>query len=56
MVDGWKKMGQAFATGSVGAMFAFKENMGVVINANVMYLLPAAGLVIEPSLGFTLGL
>jgi hypothetical protein len=56
MVDGWKKMGQAFGTGSLGAVLAFKENMGIVINANVMYMLPAAGLVIEPSLGFTYGL
>jgi hypothetical protein len=56
MVDGWKKMGQAFGTGSLGAVLAFKENMGVAINANVMYMLPASGLVIEPSLGFTYGL
>jgi hypothetical protein len=37
-------------------MIAFKENMGILINANVMYLLPASGIVIEPSLGFMLGL
>jgi hypothetical protein len=56
MVDGWKKMGQGFGTVSLGGMFAFKDNMGVVLNANIMYLLPASGFVIEPSLGFTLGL
>jgi hypothetical protein len=56
MVDGWKKMGQGFGTVSLGGMFAFKDNMGVVLNANLMYLLPASGFVIEPSLGFTLGL
>jgi hypothetical protein len=56
MVDGWKKMGQAFATVSVGGMFAFKDNMGVTLNANVMYMLPASGIVIEPSLGFSYGL
>jgi hypothetical protein len=55
-VDGWKKMGQAFGTASVGAMFAFKDNMGITLNANVMYMLPASGIVIEPSLGFSYGL
>jgi hypothetical protein len=55
-VDGWKKMGQGFGTANLGAVIAFKENMGVVINANVMYMLPASGFVIEPSLGFTYGL
>lgn len=55
-VDGWKKMGQAFGTASVGGMIAFKDNMGITINANVMYMLPASGLVIEPSLGFSYGL
>jgi hypothetical protein len=56
MVDGWKKMGQVFGTVTLGGMFAFKDNMGVVLNANVMYLFPASGFVIEPSLGFALGL
>jgi hypothetical protein len=49
-------MGQAFGTASVGAMFAFKENMGITLNANVKYMLPASGIVIEPSLGFSYGL
>jgi hypothetical protein len=56
MVDGWKKMGQGFATVSLGGMFAFKDNMGVVLNANAMYFFPSAGIAFEPSLGFTLGL
>jgi hypothetical protein len=56
MVDGWKKMGQGFGTAHVGGVLAFKDNMGVQLNANIMYLLPASGLVIEPSLGFVYGL
>ncbi len=55
-VDGWKKMGQGFATASVGGMIAFKDNMGILINANFMYMLPASGFVIQPSLGFEIGL
>jgi hypothetical protein len=55
-IDGWKKMGQGFITAAVGGMIAFKDNMGVLINANVMYMLPASGIVIEPSLGFTIGM
>jgi hypothetical protein len=55
-VDGWKKMGQSFGTVTVGGMIAFKDNMGILVNANIMYLLPATGLVIQPSLGFTMGL
>jgi len=55
-VDGWKKMGQGFATAGVGGVFAFKDNMGIQLNVNFMYLLPASGFVIQPSLGFTMGL
>ena len=55
-VDGWKKMGQGFITLGVGGMIAFKDNMGVLINANFMYMLPASGIVIEPSLGFQIGM
>jgi hypothetical protein len=55
-VDAWKKMGQGFISGNVGGMFGFAGNMGAVLNVNVMYMLPAAGLVIEPSLGITMGL
>jgi hypothetical protein len=55
-VDGWKKMGQGFVTAGLGGMIAFKDNMGVLLNVNFMYMLPASGFVIEPSLGFTLGM
>jgi hypothetical protein len=55
-VDGWKKMGQGFITIGAGGMLAFKDNMGVLLNVNFMYMLPASGVVIQPSLGFSLGL
>jgi hypothetical protein len=55
-VDAWKKMGQGFGTVAVGGMLAFTPNMGAQINFNVMYMLPASGIVLEPSLGFVMGL
>jgi hypothetical protein len=55
-IDAWKKMGQGFATVAVGGMLAFKDNMGVQLNFNLMYMLPATGIVMEPSLGFVMGL
>jgi len=55
-LDAWKKMGQGFVTAGGGAVYAFKENMGLQLNVNFMIMLPTTGLVIEPSLGFVLGL
>jgi len=54
-VDGWRKMGQGFIEGGVGGMLAFKDNMGVTFEAKIMYMLPASGVVIQPSIGFGLG-
>jgi hypothetical protein len=55
-IDAWKKMGQGFVTGALGGVYAFKDNMGVQLNINFMYMLPASGFVMEPSLGFVYGL
>jgi len=55
-VDAWKKMGQGFVSLGAGSMVMVTERLGVVLNINVMYMLPASGLVLEPSLGMTLGL
>jgi hypothetical protein len=56
LVDAWKKMGQAFVSLGVGGMFALTDQLGVVLNLNVMLMLPAPGLVLEPSLGVEVGL
>jgi hypothetical protein len=56
MVDGWKKMGQAFVSLGAGSMLAVTDTLGVVLNLNAMYMLPASGLVFEPSLGIQYGL
>jgi hypothetical protein len=55
-IDAWKKMGQGFGTVAVGGMLAFTPNLGAQINFNFMYMLPASGIVMEPSLGFVMGL
>jgi hypothetical protein len=55
-LDAYRKLGQSFITGGGGAMYAFGQNHGLVLNLNFMYMLPASGLVIEPSLGYEIGL
>jgi hypothetical protein len=54
-VDGWRKMGQGFVEAGLGGMLAFKDNMGLTLEAKILYMLPASGVVIEPSLGYQLG-
>lgn len=55
-LDAWKKLGQGFVTGGAGVVFAFKDQIGVQVNAQFMYMLGAPGPVIEPSLGLVYGL
>jgi opacity protein-like surface antigen len=54
--DAWKKMGQGFITLGGGVVYAFTPNLGAQLNLNCMYMMPASGLVFEPSLGMVLGL
>jgi hypothetical protein len=55
-LDAWKKLGQGFAAGGIGLVYAFKENMGIQVNGSFMYMLGAPGPVLQPSLGFIYGL
>jgi hypothetical protein len=55
-IDAWKKLGQGFVAVGGGVVYAFKENMGVQANVNLMYMLGSSGPVIEPSLGLVFGL
>ncbi len=55
-VDAWKKQGQAFLSLGAGGMVAITDQLGVVLNLKAMVMLPASGLVLEPSLGLELGL
>jgi hypothetical protein len=54
-VDAWKKMGQVFLSLGAGGMVAISEQLGVVLNLNGMLMLPASGLVLEPSIGVQYG-
>ena len=55
-VDAWKKLGQGFAEVGGGIVYAFKEQIGVQANLNLMYMLGSSGPVFEPSLGLIYGL
>ena len=54
-LDAWRKMGQGFITAGGGAVYAIKENFGVQLNFNFMYMLPTSGPVLQPSLGVVYG-
>jgi hypothetical protein len=54
-VDGWKKMGKGFLQLGVGGMLAFNPQMGLTLEAKLLYMLPASGVVIQPALGFAYG-
>jgi hypothetical protein len=56
LVDAWKKSGKLFVSLGAGGMLAITDQLGVVLNLNVMLMLPAPGLVLEPSIGLELGL
>ena len=49
-------MGQGFVALNLGGMAKVTAELGVVFNLNLMYMAPASGIVIEPSLGMAAGL
>jgi hypothetical protein len=51
-----KQLGQEFATAGGGIMYALGENHGFVLNLNFMVPFPSTAFVIEPSLGYVVGL
>jgi hypothetical protein len=52
LLDAWKKMGRGFVTASTGAALPVKGELSVVLNVNAMFMFPAQGFVLEPSVGF----
>jgi hypothetical protein len=54
-LDAWKKLGLSYLTVGGGLVWAFHDRYGVQANVNLMYMLPAAGIVIEPSIGAVVG-
>ncbi|HYQ31360.1 MAG TPA: hypothetical protein VER04_29205 [Polyangiaceae bacterium] len=55
-MDVWKSMGQGFLTAGGGLTYAFTPNIGGQLNLNLMYMLPTAGFVMQPSIGIVYGL
>jgi hypothetical protein len=55
-LDAYKKLGQGFVTGAAGLAYAFTPDMALQLNVNAMFMLPSSGFVLQPSLGFAMGL
>jgi len=55
-LDAYKKLGQSFVAVGGGAVYALSPNSGLQLNVNIMYMLPTTGQVIEPSLGYVIGM
>ena len=54
-VDVYKRLGQGFVELGGGVLYPFGKNFGAQANLNIMYMLPDAGLVLEPSIGAVIG-
>jgi hypothetical protein len=55
-LDAYKKLGQVFLAGGGGVMYAISENHGPSLNLNLMMLVPSSGFVVQPTIGYTIGL
>jgi len=54
-LDAQKQLGTQFAELGGGVMYAIGENHGVVLNVNLMLMLPVTGFVFEPTIGYEVG-
>lgn len=55
-LDAYKKLGQSFVGLNGGIVYATSQNSGFQLNLNLMFMLPTTGQVVEPSLGYVIGL
>jgi hypothetical protein len=55
-LDAYKKLGLMFLAGGGGVAYAFHPNHSIGLNLNLMFMLPTTGFVIQPSLGYIMGL
>ncbi len=55
-VDAWKKLGQAFVEAGLGGVLTVSQNVGFSLEAKLLYMLPATGIVVQPALGVVVGL
>ncbi len=54
-LDGWRKLGRTFAALSFGGLQNLGGHHNLLLNVNVMYMVPSSGIVLEPSLGYVFG-
>ena len=54
--DAWKSMGKSFAMAGAGVMYALSPSSGIVLDLQGMILFPSSGTVLQPSLGYVIGL
>jgi len=55
-LDAWKKLGLEFVTIGGGLVYAIQDQYGIQVDMNLMYTLPSSGVVLEPSIGFVVGI
>ncbi len=55
-LDVYKKLGKVFGGVHGGVVYAITADSGIMLNLNVMQMLPTSGQVFEPSLGFVQGI
>ena len=55
-VDAWKKLGQGFVKVGVGGQLHVSGPVSATAGLDALYLLPATGVALEPSLGVVLAL
>ena len=51
----YRQLGVAFATAGAGLMYAITPSHGPVVTVQGKYMLPAAGMVLQPSVGYRVG-
>ena len=54
-LDAYRRMGQGFAGGGAGVMYAFTPGIGLALDVKYMRLFPTAGNVLAPELSFAVG-
>lgn len=54
-VTAWRKTGTFFVSAGAGAMFSVSKNVGILVEARYMHLLPASGAVLAGGAGVAVG-
>jgi tetratricopeptide (TPR) repeat protein len=54
-VDAWKRLGQAFVGGGVGAVYAINKKGGVSVEVKAAGYFPSSGFAVSPAIGYVQG-